>query len=461
MKVLLIRPPRLRNAVSIGHVMYCEPLGLEIIYSILEPMHEVEIFDMIVEKQPLQHKVNEFQPDVVGITSIGIDVEITHSIAKDIKKYHPKIITMVGGTQAFLDDKVFYNNNFDYIIKYANTKNIQRLFSYISRKNKYILIDGIVSKENNFVGTKKKGRNQYLVPNRKSTKKYRKYYSYYGHRPAAIMQTSQGCSKSCNFCLRWKLEGSSEKYFDLKSIRQDILSIEEQTIMIFDNDFFHKAEWSNQFCDLIEREKIHKNFICYGNVSSILENRDVVKRFSRLGLTGILIGFESFDNEELEFYGNKTTNDMNIASSTFLKSINVKIYASFILNPDWSKSDFNTFRKKISMLDAEITSISPLQPFNCTSLHSVYNNRLIVSPSEHRAWNLGTVVIKPSKMSISEYYPQIIFTVLYLNFYKKNRGSIIRSMYGLLFTQVGKGVFRILGNYFGLYLKARKNNRLT
>jgi hypothetical protein len=32
MRVLLLRPPRIKQAVTIGEFMFCEPLGLEIVY---------------------------------------------------------------------------------------------------------------------------------------------------------------------------------------------------------------------------------------------------------------------------------------------------------------------------------------------------------------------------------------------------------------------------------------------
>ncbi len=35
MKVLLVRPPRIKQSVTLGELMFCEPIGLEIAYAAL------------------------------------------------------------------------------------------------------------------------------------------------------------------------------------------------------------------------------------------------------------------------------------------------------------------------------------------------------------------------------------------------------------------------------------------
>ena len=418
MKILLIRPPRIKNAISIGYLMYCEPLGLEMLSTILKPKNEIEIFDMIVDKQKLITKLKNYKPNVVGITSIGIDVEIIKKMSHLIKNFNSKIIIIIGGTQTFLDESVFFNKYIDHVVKYTNKNNISKLFYHINTNPPKI--NGIFSKINNFKGTKIQGYNEYIFPDRKSTKKYRKHYSYYDYQPVAIMQTSQGCSNRCNFCLRWKLEGHNERYFNFNSIKKEIKSINEKTIMIFDNDFLHEKKRLAKLCNFLEQEKINKNFICYGTVKSILKNKKEIERFSKLGLVSVLVGFESFNDKELKFYGNKNTNNDNFKANELLKKLNIKTYASFILNPNWNKKSFKKFRKNIKLFNADITSISPLQPFYGSSIYNKYKNRLIVPIHDYKSWNLGTVVIKPSKMKLSSFYFQILITIIYLNLDRKS-----------------------------------------
>ena len=49
MRILLVRPPRIKQAITVSNFMFSEPLGLEMIYGVFSREHTVEIFDMMVE----------------------------------------------------------------------------------------------------------------------------------------------------------------------------------------------------------------------------------------------------------------------------------------------------------------------------------------------------------------------------------------------------------------------------
>src|SRR5665648_1032875 len=74
MRILLVRPPRIEQAITLSDFMFSEPLGLEMIYGVLKEEHDIEIFDMMIEGISLSKKIGSFKPDTVGITSLCIDI---------------------------------------------------------------------------------------------------------------------------------------------------------------------------------------------------------------------------------------------------------------------------------------------------------------------------------------------------------------------------------------------------
>ena len=186
-------------------------------------------------------------------------------------------------------------------------------------------IDGILSRQFNFKSTGKKSRNEYLLPNRDSTKKYRSQYSYFGYRPAAIMEFGTGCEKVCDFCLRWRIEGAKESIIDLDIIQKDLLQIKEPTIMLIDNDFFANEEKIRLFLDLIKELKMDKNFIVYGSVNGIIEYENLIIEFVELGLKAVLVGYESFKESELVKYKKKSTVNDNYKAARILKDMGVDV----------------------------------------------------------------------------------------------------------------------------------------
>jgi len=169
MKVLLVRPPRIKKAIALGEFMYSEPIGLEMVYAMLEAKHQVEILDLMSEKICIEDKLADYEPQVVGITTLCIDVPAAKELAERVKKYDANIITIIGGTQAFLNSRAFFIDAVDHVMKYTTTGNIAQLYNYLETGEQPPLIDGICSRINDYQTTKKHGRNEYVLPNREST----------------------------------------------------------------------------------------------------------------------------------------------------------------------------------------------------------------------------------------------------------------------------------------------------
>jgi len=415
MKILLVRPPRIKQAVTLSDFMFSEPLGLEMLYAVLEKNHQVEIFDMMCDAQPLREKLDVFKPEVVGITSLCIDVKAVIKIAKEIKNYDAAIHTVVGGTQALLNPSSFFDDAIDTIFKFTTTHNINTFYDALSENHYDFDIPGVLNRNNGYKGLELSGTNEYILPNRDSTAKYRQNYSYFGYKPAAIMQISQGCSKACMFCLRWRIEGHEEVEFNHEAIKKDLLSIKEDTIMLYDNDILGSGKRIDGFLDLVESLNLKKNFIAYASVEGILSNVESLKRFKLIGLKALLVGYETFSDKEMSYYTKKATTLDNQKAAELLREIGIDVWASFMAHPDWTKEDFKAFRKYVKQLSPQISSVSPLTPFPNLPLYKTYKDRLIFDITDYEKWSFGQVSIEPGKMSLRAYYFQMLVTNLYIN----------------------------------------------
>ena len=455
MKILLIRPPRMKQSVIIGEFMFSEPIGLEMVAAMLQPEHDVTLFDMMADSASLQAQLKKINPQVVGITSLCIDVAGVLSIAREVKEANANIITLVGGTQATLDPEAFFHPAVDHVFQYTTTQNVTRLMNLLEEGDGVPLLEGVLSRCHQYRQLSGEPTNEYRLPDRSITAHYRHQYSYFGYRPCAIMGTARGCSKACHFCLRWRLEGCQEVYFPMEQVQEDILSIEEGTIMIFDNDFLHNPDRVNEICDFLEEKNIRKNWICYASVHSILGDRNAVTRFHRLGLKAVLVGYETFRDDELITYNKKTRLEDHLACSVFLKDLGLDVWASFMAHPDWTQQDFSQFRRYIRKLNPEITSISPLTPFPSLPLYKTYQDRLLYKKEEYWAWSFGQVMIRPSKMSLRQYYWELLKTNLYVNVVCNSLPYVIRKFGWASLLRLTKGSVVLTKRYVGLMLGSR------
>lgn len=453
MRILLVRPQRRKKSITLGEFMFSEPLGLECLVTLLGKKHEIKILDLMVGLEDFSQEMASFQPQLVGFTSLCVDVQGVKELARETKTFNEKIITLAGGTQAFLAPENFFCGEIDHVVKYTTKENIRKLIDYLEKEEAVPLLDGIYSRENDFQSTGVPGINEYIIPSRDATQKYRSYYTYFGYQPCALLQTSRGCSSHCNFCLRWRIEGGLEQDEPLENIIAQIQNIPEPSIMIIDNNFLYNQERLEGFCGLLETNNIQKNFICYGSVESIIFHQETLKRLRKNGLKACLVGYESFKAEELKGYNKKATITENLKAAHILKELGIACWASFILNPDWDTQDFRQFRKYVKKLVPEISSLTPLTALPGTPLYNKYKERIIFAPDDYDQWSFSVVSIKPSKLSLRQYYYEVLKTNLYVNLMLNNPSYMVRQ-FGLgTVLRLVKGSLKFLIIYSKLMVK--------
>lgn len=417
MKVLLVRPWVNKNITTVKNFLFGEPMGIECVSTILKENNiEVLLVDFMVETDgKLETYLENFKPDIVGVTSQCTDVENVVQIAKMTKQFNEGITVLVGGVQATTYPDSFFLDCIDYVFKSTTRKNIKELLQNVANGNRTVLIDGVYSKNLKFENDGEFCFNEYIVPDRESTAKYRKEYSYIGYKPCAVLQTAYGCRNRCKFCIRWKLEGAMVREIPIEEIVDQIESIDEPYIMICDNDFLINEKRLIRFCELLEERNIKKEYMCYGSVNSILEKPNMLCRLRQNGIVAVIVGYEAFDDSRLKSYNKAATVDDNITATELLRKNNIACWGSFIIHPDWEKSDFKKLIKYINILKPELITFSPLVPHPLTPLYDEFKDRLIYKKEDYDKWNFGDVLIYPSKMSLKAYYWEVLKLTLKVN----------------------------------------------
>lgn len=298
MKVLLIRPHINKKITTVKKFMFGEPMGIECVSTILkEQGHNVLLVDFMAEShRHLKKYIKKFKPDVVGLTSQCSDITNVLYLAEKTKKINPKITVVVGGIQATITPEAYFNRNVDYVFKSTTRENYKQLMNQIKNDTNEEIM-GIYSKKLQYQSTLESCQNEYVKPDREMSKKYRHKYKYGGYQPYATIQTSYGCRNHCTFCIRRKLEGKLTER-PIEEVVKEIKEIKEDTIMISDSDFLINEKRLVKFCELLEKKKIKKTYICYGSVNSILEKEYLFKRLSKNGVKAVIVGLESFSDAD-------------------------------------------------------------------------------------------------------------------------------------------------------------------
>ena len=276
MKVLLIRPKPHKDTIGLQNVMICEPLELEYLSSNIEAKgHTVDIIDMIIEKKKIDYYIEQYKPDVVGITGYIAHVNVIKEYAKKIKCKNSNIKIVVGGVHAEVNPEDFVCDDIDYIVRANGIRTFIELLEKMS-ENKDIYIESIYSENTR---CKKDTEFKYLPPDREKVHKYRAKYYYMFHRNCSLIKTSFGCPYNCKFCFCKEITDGNYFYRELEDIIKELKSIKEKEIYIVDDDFLVDSKRIKEFCKMLKEHKIDKRYLIYARADFIADNEETIKLF--------------------------------------------------------------------------------------------------------------------------------------------------------------------------------------
>ncbi len=408
LRILLLRPRPPRETIGLQHVMICEPLELEyLVGNIGKAKASVKIIDMILEKKPIEFFINKYKPHIVGMTAYITHVGAVKEMARKIKCLSNQTITVVGGVHAEVVPEDFISKYIDCIICSNPVETFNKIIDRVRA--------GVDTKE--IEGTYVKGKKHIrtssyniLPPDRSSVKKYRKKYYYMFHNPCALIKTSLGCPYTCSFCFCKEITGG--KYFARKidEVMEELESIKEREIYIVDDDFLFNEDRLNLFCDELEKRNIHKRFLVYGRADFIASHEKVIGRLSRHGLSAVIVGVESVREKDLKDFNKRSSLENNEKAIRILQKYGIELYATMILQPDFTKKDFRQIEDYIIGLNVSFVNLQPLTPLPGTEIYDDYKDKILVPRKDYAMWDLAHIVLEPKYMSIRQYYYQIIKT---------------------------------------------------
>jgi radical SAM domain protein len=436
--------------------MICEPLELEyLVGNIDKAKASVKIIDMILEKKSIEFFINKYRPHIVGMTAYITHVGTVKEMARKIKCLSNKTITVVGGVHAEVVPEDFTSKYIDciicsnpvetfnkiidrvraggdikeveetYIKSNANQLNLSSCCRDTKDKGETYIksndhqaylasrcgdakeIDGIYVKGKKHI---RSSSYNILPPDRSSVKKYRKKYYYMFHNPCALIKTSLGCPYTCSFCFCKEITGG--KYFarKLDEVMEELESIKEREVYIVDDDFLFNEDRLNLFCDELEKRNIHKRFLVYGRADFIASHEKVIGRLSRHGLSAVIVGVESVREKDLKDFNKRSSLENNEKAIRILQKYGIELYATMILQPDFTKEDFRQIEDYIIGLNVSFVNLQPLTPLPGTEIYDDYKDKILVSRKDYAMWDLAHIVLEPKYMSIRQYYYQIIKT---------------------------------------------------
>jgi radical SAM superfamily enzyme YgiQ (UPF0313 family) len=328
MKTLLINPPYPFQEFPII------PMGLLYLAAVLEQNdYEVDVLDLLVSrytKDKIRHKLEQYQPDIVGVTSVTMNYHNASGILKHCKSVNPDVVTVIGGPHVTFAP-VETLNEAPWIDIVVMGEGEQTLLDIVSGK-KLDYVDGIAFRSDGVKVTAQRALIENLdelpLPARHLFPTSR-YHALASH---CSLITGRGCPFNCIFCVGSKMGGRRARFRDPKLVVDEI----EQGLALgfgevnFEDDLFtlnHKH--LHAICDEIIARGLRFKWSVFARVDTV--NPVVLQKLKLAGCDWLCYGIESGNQQILDIVKKKITLDKIRESVKMAKDAGVNVLASFIL----------------------------------------------------------------------------------------------------------------------------------
>lgn len=462
MKILLVQPDS-GHHVGFKHMALTEPLGPETIAACLSE-HEVRILDLRVDSD-LQAYLRTFRPEAVGVavpfTTAAYQAQKVLHLAKE---YDSKIFAFAGGHHATLSPSDFLTSDkgADAVVIGEGESTLPELLAAFEKGQELAEVEGIAYlKDGQQIFTASRQPMSNLdsspTPARNLTEKYREKYFYKSKKPVALVETTRGCPYRCKFCSVWKFHQGKYRSRSPERVIEELLAVENEQILFADDNFLENVRRAERIYEAIKKMGLKKRFGFQARTDTIASHPQVIKKWREIGLDWVLVGFESFEEGELNEFNKHTTVEANEQAVHILQDNNIEIQAAFIVSPSYGKREFNLLTKYIKKMRLVSPQITILTPLPGTDFFKEKWNEL--TTRNYELFDFLHAVL-PTKLPLEEFYKQ--FCKLYR---RVSLGVNIKSVFSAPFSHSFKDIplaVKVFNEFLRpkAYLKAHRRDNM-
>ncbi len=403
MRIALVNPMarRMQGYATIGSKI--PHLGLQVLVKLTPPEHRVDILDEIFGADITEQSLHPDRYDLVGITSYTSSATRAYKIADLCRRRG--LTTVMGGPHAWACPEEAAQHVDCVAHGEADTTWPQILADAAAGRlaKRY---DGGLPELSAGIGE--------ADPNAQPIN---------GKYDVAAIQTSRGCPVNCDYCGVTLFNGSKIRRRPMDEIIAEWNQIKNPFVFVVDDNFFgtnaKHAEWSKELCRKIIAAGKRKLW-CSQTTINMGDDPEGLTLAYKAGCRGMLVGFESFNPDTLEAYGerfNKKRLDDYQRLVDAYHEAGISLFGAFVIGGD--ADDINTVADtalESVRLGVDTIQITNLTPLPGTRLYQRFldQGKIVAKdyPEDWERYTFTETVYTPARMT-PEQLDDAIFELRY------------------------------------------------
>ena len=383
MKVALIRPPEVHKYWNATR----PSLGMSYIASYLESHGiVVKIFDANFNSwspQQTVEKIVEFNPDLIGITSMTHEISMAHKIASLLKNSLHAVPIVIGGCHvtALPRETLEEFANFTYGIYGEGEQTMLSLVHCLQQDaiEKLPEINGIVYRHAQEI--KINPPQERLSSEELDKLPYPAFHHYYSHHRALagkhdyyVIISSRGCPYNCAFCMqvlgRQVRRRSPENV--VAEIEYAIDRYGVHTVYFLDEILLFNDQLTYDTLALIIKHHLPDRIRWRGLTRINFVNEKLINKAKEAGCFALEVGIESGSDEVLKRINKQITTKQATEAVRIIKKAGIAVDANFILgHPYETIETVKTTMRFAAKLNPTTVAIGIMTPYPGTKVYEM------------------------------------------------------------------------------------------
>lgn len=314
MKVVLISMPDVAAVIMHEAAFHMPNLGIASLGANIDAGHDVYLIDLSRKRRNvrgyLQQTLRQIGPDLVGLSSMTWQFGTCLKLARLIKQWYPQVHIVIGGYHATLMYEEIAQSSeaqgIDFMIRGEGEEAFRRLVNALGGADDTAQIPSLSYRRGGAFVHNPRGELLDLARLKLPIRdKRRLTWGYHiMDRAVEVIETSRGCTRTCNFCSIRHMYGQSFRPFPIERILADIDDIyfnkRCRWIFVSDDNMVLSPPRVIELCAaIIARCYRNLHFVVQADCVTMSRNEEMVRMMAAAGFKTVFLGIENVSKKNL------------------------------------------------------------------------------------------------------------------------------------------------------------------
>ncbi|MBJ6800973.1 B12-binding domain-containing radical SAM protein [Geomonas propionica] len=377
MKILLLAMPDAAN--NFHRIIKVPNLGLCSIAAHLT-LHEVKVVDLVLvhrDIEPwLQRFLREFQPEVVGISSMSFQYESALKVMYICRACLPRTKLVLGGYHATLafGELTAESPPFDFLVRGEGEHAFPALLEALDGQRSFFDVPGLSwPHHGTFIHNPPAALldlAQLPLPARDA--RVLDGFTYFD-RKLDCVETSRGCTMTCTFCSITGMYGTSFRCHQVDRVIKDLKALQQRgtrtVLLVDDNITLDSRRFTSLARAIVEHGLNSMEYLVQASVAGIVADPELIPALAQANFAMVFLGIESVLPQNLALFQKGDIREKTERAVGLLRQHGIGVMGGFIIgNPDDGPEEIREVFRASRRLGIDLPYVQCVTPYPGTRI---------------------------------------------------------------------------------------------